>query len=380
MKVESSKKCLQIFLAASLMLGPNFAVFAEEKMQQSYVAYCVQPGDSLSNILHTKFKLQPLYGKHGYVNQVTSLNKGKVLERGDFIDPGDILIIPAITPEALKYGSFVPSALGVVQTSKPVSGTVHTAAPASRRRPSNDETSPSVPRVTDLRASSTPLPDRGDNSFTPFSKVEVSAGAHYLSLFGTEVSNQTTGNLLSELVPSFEVSWRQVWDQTTETRMYLGGEFIQFEPDQLGVPISHTTLFNSKIGLGLAKQFSTRLSGAMDVEFGQTLFYIGTQAGGIDVNQVPLLRLHPTIQMTVFERHSFKFSLLAGGSFYSASSYDNYAVQTGVGYDLSLQFSQEVRKGEFNCKIGYAERDQNTTYLILAEKDIGLNCTFSWGP
>jgi hypothetical protein len=172
------------------------------------------------------------------------------------------------------------------------------------RTPSNQEPAIITPTPTPsstqlLIAKPTPseLPLGLEQSHSsPFSKSELSVGAEYLSLSGAEISNQTSGNLLSGLTPTFEAAWRQVWSPETDSRIHIGGKFIQFEPDQNRISISNSTLFNSNIGIDVTTHFTERIIGGIDGEIAQMLFYVGQSGGGLQIDQVPLLRLHPTFQ------------------------------------------------------------------------------------
>jgi hypothetical protein len=361
-------RCLKFKLLRALVAPIVFSLSCPAFSQSPYISYQVQEGESLSTILYDKFKIQPVYGKKGYIHQVVWLNQGKILQKGDLISAGDTLLIPAITTETMQYGQTKPRedfAIGKSAT--------QTKADLISRKTAS-ESSPVVASIPNANANPNP-----EAEFTPFSKLAVSLGANYLGLYGVQTSNQSEGRILSGLSPSVEISWQQIWDKNTTSRVYLGAEQIQFLNDPSAAPITNASVLNSDFGLGLGEKLGSRVSASFDIETAQTLFYTGLTGGSIAINQVPILRLHPELELLLIKRKLFQVSLLGGGSYYGASSYDTYSIQSGYGYDAALQILQEFSHSIFDCKLGYAERRQNTTYLNLIEKDIGLNCGLSWG-
>jgi hypothetical protein len=217
-----------------------------------------------------------------------------------------------------------------------------------------------------------------NTSFERFSKLEVSAGANYLSLVGLQTSNQTTGRLLSGLSPSVDISWKQYWSSNLASKIYFGAEQVQFEDDPNGPSFEKTNFLSSLFGIALSDRFTSYLSGSLNLEIAQTFFYTGLNSGALAINQVPILRLHPQAQWNLLKLQPFAVSVLGGVSYYGASSYGAYSIQPGYGYDGAIQISQEFKQTTIKCKLGYSERDQNTTYLKLVEKDMGIDCGLSW--
>jgi hypothetical protein len=211
------------------------------------------------------------------------------------------------------------------------------------------------------------------------SVFEVSAGVSYMGVNGLQTSNQTTGNLVSDLVPSIDLSWKQLWNDEVFSHVYFSGRSISFESDMRGTPILNSNIFNSALGVGVGEKFSERLSGLVDFELAQTIFYQGLTGGSIQVNQVPLFRLHPKAEYGLLRRRHFLLSGLLGASYYSSSSYGSYSINSGYGFDAGFRLSQELKRSEFNCQLGYGARYQNTSYLNITEQTLGLSCGFGWG-
>jgi hypothetical protein len=217
-----------------------------------------------------------------------------------------------------------------------------------------------------------------NNKFERFSKFDVSVGANYLSLVGLQTSNQSTGRLLSGLSPSVDISWSQYWSSSFSSEIYFGVEQVQFEDDPNGTSLAKTGFLSSFFGAGLNYKFTGYLVGGLNLGMAQTFFYTGLNSGQLAINQVPILRLNPKLQWDLLKLQPFTISVLGGVSYYGPSSYGNYDIQPGYGYNGAIQISQEFRQTTLKCKVGYSERDQNTTYLNLVEKDVGVDCGLSW--
>jgi hypothetical protein len=315
--------------------------------QPAYVKHEVKKGECLTDILRLRHKLKSIYGKGAYLEQTINLNKGKIFKNGDLIFPGTILSIPT--------GAF------------------------NRRVAGDDSTAPlmeNVPNQDPRPAPQQQLAPKDEHEL--YSNFEISVGMSYFALYGLQPSNQTTASLFSDVSPKLGASWRQVWSEDISSRMFVDLQSVHMVNAQGGAVISSPTMLSSDFGLGVDLNLTGRLSFGLEVALAQTLFYEGTSAGDIMVQQVPLLRVHPQLQYVILKRQKFEVSVRGGVSDYSASSYDKYSIQRGNGTDLEFQLSQKLNNQEFRCILNYGERHQNTTYLNLVEKNIGFGCNLSW--
>jgi hypothetical protein len=231
--------------------------------------------------------------------------------------------------------------------------------------------SPAVPVSTPVVEAE--APEQSNSVF------DASLGFSYIGLNGYQTSNSTSGNLVSGLTPTLNLAWRQLWSDDVFSRVYFSGRSISIQSAVQGVSITNSNIFNSSFGVGVGEKFSDRFSGLVDLGLAQTLFYEGLPGGSLQLDQVPLLQLHPQVEYAVLRRRHLLLSGVLGASYFSNSTYSNYSISSGFGYDGGLKITQELKKSDFNCQLLYSGRNQNTTYLNLTEQSVGLTCGLSWG-
>jgi hypothetical protein len=215
--------------------------------------------------------------------------------------------------------------------------------------------------------------------FKPYSNIIADFGYKYAGLFGQQKSNHTTGQLASALSPEFEISWQQILNEKISTRLFFYGSDIHFESAKSGVSISHPTIYNRGMGIGFYNKVSKDWGINLEGDVGQRLFYQAHLGGGLEIDQVPILRTRAGLNYELFNTAPIEILFVGGLSYFGASFYDGYSISTGFGYDFGFKISQQFKQTRFSCKIGYSERDQNTAYLTFVEKGVGGMCGFSWG-
>lgn len=345
--------------------------------EQAYISYRVGPGETLSSILYDKFHLSPVYGRAGYIVQTIRLNSGHPLKAADQIRDGDVILIPADSSEITAYGPpadsvRAPAADEIAVAASKIEPVVQPPAPAPSLVPAPVPApappAPIAPATLEVR-----------HGFEPHSQIDVSAGAHYRGLFGVETSNNTTAHLLSTLSPSLHLGWVQIWDPDFSSEIFIGFESIRFTPDVHGTALTNASVLNDEFGIRFARRLAERFSLGLSLGYVESLFYTGSNSSGLVLDQIPLLRVHPELEFDVYKLKPFTLSLLAGTSFYGGSTYDNYDIANGFGFDGALRISQAFVNSLFRCELGYGERRQNTSYLNLVEKDVFTSCGYQWG-
>jgi hypothetical protein len=82
-----------------MLIAFNINIFAFAKNE--YIEYKVEKNDTLSKILKSH-SLKPIYGKNGSLEEVLKLNPKKQKNRGNYILPGEIILLPKTTLQAQK--------------------------------------------------------------------------------------------------------------------------------------------------------------------------------------------------------------------------------------------------------------------------------------
>jgi hypothetical protein len=390
---------LKFVLALVAAIDPTLTMAIEPTNTSEFH---VQKGDVLSQFLWQRYG-SPLYGKRGYLHEVLRLNKCCVMSSGDRIYPGQVLILPDVpehivqqtnkanhqdnrhdsdrapaatpTPAPESQPTLVPALL-VTATPAPVALPTPTPTPAPVAlpppTPSPTPVARPVPVPQILVPTPTPTPDEG------YSKVGVTFGEDYFALKGTQISNGTKGTLVSALSPALMLSWQQIWDENFFSKVFVGAQYIQFQ-GSLGTPLSNSTLLNNVVGLGFGYHVASHLTLLLDTDIEQALFYNAAPAGGLEIDQVPLVKVQPGFELALVKKKPFEISLLGGISYWSSGATGAYSVSPGYGFSVGLKISQALKNNAgFSCSLGFSERHQDATYLQLVEQDLGGQCDYSW--
>lgn len=330
--------------------------------------YVVKPGDKLSEILHRK-KLRPLYGPHGLLEKIKKANQGTIQDV-DRIYPGQEIILPNdIFRSVAQVVEEEQKTVVIPPVQEPVA-----LAPPVISQPASPPLSPSLPAPPSL----TPQPQ---DEFEPYSMVSLSLRADYIGLSGKDKSNGTQGKLLTNVNKQWQIDWTQIWEEDFQTAIFFGQKYVSLEPEKFGTPLYNTQPQLSILGFSATKKISTCWVLRASVDYSQHLFYRGYLGGGsgLEVNVVPLLSIHPELYYTLVQKKALKLDVFAGVSYYSSSSFDNYTINAGSGYNLGLQLSQVLQsKNNLYCRAGYESRRQETSLLQLNEQNVGAECGFQW--
>lgn len=354
----------------------NNLYFSQAHESCGYVEYKVLQGETLSQILYDKMKLSPVYGKNGLINKVVNKNRRSVLKKGDLIREGDVLLIPQginhsdeLETQIIGYHQLGPTKQGplMVVSDDPKITRHISSSDFNNSNNSNDSNEEFEKKIVDVKKANE------DSDF----RAQVQLGLRYIGIFGIEKTNGSEGRLLTDLVPSFELSWMQYWDPDFTSRFYFAGESVRFISEQSGVNIDHSNVFNSSMGLGLNYQLNSKWNLLTDISVGQNMFYMAIGSRELQINQVPLMSLHPQFKRALIKKGPYELSFFGGVSYYSASQFDTYSINTGYGYNGGIMLSQQFKSVKFSCKLGYMERQQDTTFLKFTEKSIGSNCVLS---
>lgn len=314
--------------------------------------YVVKEGDQLAQILYEK-NLGPIYGPKGLLAKIQKSNSH--IPDINRIYPGQKVFLPNEIYRSIAQAD--PELLKPVTV--PVPEPV-TPAPLLKLPPA-----PLLP----------------EKEFNPYTEVLFALKADYIGLDGKEQTNGTQGKLLSRVNKQWEIEWIQHWDEDLQTSVFLGQKYLSFEPEKYGMPLYNSSpeLFN--LGLSVGTTLSKRWRWRLSADYSQHLFYRGYLGGGsgLELNVLPILSVHPEVFFTILEKKSLKLEALLGVTYYSSTSYDNYSVDAGYGYDLGLQLKQVLKsQNSIYCRISYENRDQNTSLIQLKEQSIGGECGYQW--
>jgi hypothetical protein len=344
----------RLFLVAGIIyfLFPSSS-HADEGISK-YGTYEVQVGDTLSEVL-MRFSIKPLYGKNGSVKKFAQLNSAAVKSQGDLIHPGAKILLPIsselLSEEMAAQKPFLPT---VTPPRQPATETKNCVAgvPEEKRNP----------------------PASAD------SQVEVSALLDYSALFGTDRATGTSARLISKPSLGERVTWIQNWDESNSTNIFLEHTQRLLESTNTGTYLANSNQALTSFGGGYRKKISHLWSAGFDLAYSESTFYHGNAGanGGLALNALPLLQLHPQFQFLVLERDPLSLNLQGGLSYFGATSYDNYTVESGFGYDVAVLLQHKFMASSMQCQAFYEERRQNTSLIYLLEKNLGGRCGYLW--
>jgi hypothetical protein len=397
------------FVAAN---GPTFTMAYEPTNTSEFH---VQKGDVLSQFLWRRYG-SPLYGKRGYLREVLRLNKGRVKSGGDNIFPGQVLILPDVPEQIVQRtnkpnhqddehdSDRAPAATPVPDIATPPSTAIPTPVPTPTPTPAPTPMATATPTPIPIPIpipTPTPVPPPSPTPLPPpvatpvpvaqvlfptptptaeqgYSKVGVTLSEDYFALKGTQISNNTHGTLVSGLSPGLVLSWQQVWNEDFVSKVFVGEQYIQFQGDS-GTHLSNSTILNNTVGIGVGYHVASHLTLRLDSDIEQGLFYIAAPAGGLEIDQVPLVKVQPGFELSLVKIKPFEVLLLGGVSYWSSGTAGAYSISPGYGYNFGLRISQDLKNnGSFSCSLSFSERHQDTTYLQLIEQQLGGQCDYTW--
>ncbi len=381
------------FLINIILISP---ATRSETLENSYSLYQVKKSETLSDVLF-RLRLIPLYGKKGSINQVAKINHQKVLKDGNLIFAQTLIILP-ISQTALEQAlatetSPLPLPSRDVAASPetenlspaPIVETIHAEAPPVASLAAAPTPAPAPPPVLAApTAAATPVQGEAKilaPAYVPTSEVSITAQGDYVSLHGEDLINHTTGKLLSKLNTGFILDWKQNWDEGFSSLLFVGTKSLRFESEAHGTALHNSSLSTFTLGAGFQSKLSPKWQWGLSGEYGDQLFYRGYQGsgGGLEINAVQILRIHPRVQYLLLERKPLSLQVEGGVSSFSSGNYDNYSINSGWGYDLGLYMNQAFTQKDFRCGVIYSERNQSTSLITLSDKSVGLNCKFGWG-
>lgn len=361
-KINSFVRFALLFAVLIFIVGLPKISRAQEKNSE-YGTYTVQDGDTLSDIL-SRFNIKPLYGKNGSIKKFSRVNVHTVKKNGDLIFPGSVIYLP-ISVEAVAEVIKQEKIEAAIDVRKPATevapGTPAPACPEPEKKPVLDPVYASAE--------------------TASSDVAVTFIGGYSSMQGTDRSTGDTSKLLSKLETGARLEWSQNWDDTDSTSIFVIYQNRNLEPTLNDVTLTNSSMGVSSFGLGYKKVLSNSWALRMEMEYMQALFYQNNPGTGtgLQINAVPLLRLHPQLEYLVLERKPLSLGLQAGVSYFGSTSYGDYSVDSGYGYNLDLSLRHTFTNHNFiQCQAYYEERHQNTSELLFVERDVGTRCGFSW--
>lgn len=329
--------------------------------EQRYFIYKIQRGETLSQILYDKFHLSPVYGPGGFISQVIKINESRIMNEGDSIWVGETILIPLI-----------PNVNETLAVRELASEDVNKVKLEIEKRIQNAESGHSPPGGPDEETTSSKPPPR-------LSNFEFSFGGGYTGIQGEQKSNGSKAILASGLSPIWSIGWNTQLSPTFTSKFYLKSETIRIQNDLRGTSVQNEKLSKYTLGYGISQELSRRLIANLNAEIAQDIFYTGLTGGGILVQQVPILRVHPQLELILVRKLPFEVSTLVGVSYFDRSNYDNYSISSGTGTDIGFQMKQKFLHSEFRCKVEYSQRNQSTSYLSLIEKNMSLICTYAIG-
>lgn len=329
--------------------------------------YLITHGDTLSTIAQ-KHLGSPVYPeRHGSLDQLLALNPWA--SRNTIIYPGQIL---RLKDSARSLASDVKSEIKIEAQSDT------TAAVSSFKQ------SEKTQQIASAEAIPLAQPNSTQNQKSVISDVGsyfgISVNSRYSALTGVEKSNNTKGNLLSNLNYGAKIWWKQDWGDTWKTGVYFKLQQVSLSPESHGTKLYDDSKNLSSFGFNMSQDYSSSLSIDYAIEQGSKLFYRGSlSSSGLELNIVPLTQVHADLKSVIKKRGPLSAGVVLGLSYDHSGSFDNYSIDPGFEFRLGVFLNHRFQSGSnLNCKGLYEQRNQNTSLLILSEKIVGLSCGYDW--
>lgn len=344
---------------------------APEELQ----TYVVEKGDTLIAIL-IRHHLRPVHGPRGSILKTIALNQPLIKTRGEVIWPGNVIKLPV----RKQFTEVLAKKESPATDPEPSPSTRMIAEAPPSEQPTVDLplTTPEITRPGKVEPIVPVTPKTAEPLFIPFSKVEVQPVAQYSSLDGTEIANKTKAKLLSNLETGVRIAWKQTWSERWQSEISFKTLRVGFLETQTGVNLQTASLSQNGFSLGASYLFNAEDRLGAGLEVGEQLFYRGLASGDLQIQGVALPSLHLSIDKSLIHLAPLSFGLKAETAYFSASSYGTYTISSGQGFSGELYLRQQFENSEFDCGVFYSQRAQNTSILNLTQKDLGLNCGFTW--
>ncbi|MEA9357685.1 hypothetical protein SHI21_15755 [Bacteriovorax sp. PP10] len=328
-----------------LVLSLNTPVFAEE-----YFHYQVQKNDYLSNILQS-LRLVPIYGKNGYLNEVISLNKGKIKNNGNLIRVGTQLILPlkaigkdvASSEEVKETTEDIKEAAVVNKVAEPVEPVEPVVINQSTDQYSFFKLSP---MFTSLAIEST-----NDTRFG-----------------GTKASNTTQYGV------GIRGEWRIVMRPDLSLNTFFSMSSLKFY-DDTAYALTDTSFIRTSYGIGGQYGINSVSRIESSLEMNQNYFQDVVTPANIQIRSMSQVELKTQYNRNLFTMGLVKSEWGAGGLLILPSSHGQFKATTGYGFNLD--WTTEFRSKEIQVSYGRKFFKVNDITNQLSEILVRLN--FSLG-
>lgn len=340
---------------------------------KSPVFYRLKKGDQVGKVARVTMR-GPLWGRGELVDRVVAHNQN--------LDPhhvkiGQKIYLPFTCEsqlerwEIVEHGSERESFLSPrpVLAGPPAedTGVTHLDPPEPRDLAS-------VPSETETTPESSPP------SSNSSSRVQVDGLIEYAAIFGRDVSDGTTGRLITDLNHGVQATWHQDWSENWGTAFQLRWKSVELLPERRGVIVigknQDLLNFNFQAERRLSPTFSTRLYFGL----GDQIFYQANTTGtGLEINKVKIAESRLQFESQILRQDPFSISMDGSVDLFGSGRYDDYSISSGLGFELGVQLREtKPMMRQALCRIFYGERRQETSYLQLQERRIGGTCGFAF--
>lgn len=381
-KKTGSKRDLRHFLFFILLVVSVFAQAegnAGEPCEnlKSPVFYRLKRGDQVGKVARVTLR-GPLWGRGKLVDRVVAHNQNldphhvkigqKVYlpftcesqtDRWEIVDHGserELLLEPRPTLAAprVEEGTVTPVAPPEPRDLASV------PAEAETPSPSPEPSSPASP--------------------TSNSKIQIDGLIEYSAILGRDVSDGTTGRLITDLNHGLQATWRQDWSEQWGSALQFRWKSLELLPERRGVTVIGKNQDLLNFNLQLERRLSPTLISRLHFGLGDQLFYqANTTGSGLEVNKVKLTETRIQFESQLLHRDPLSVSVDGSVDLFGSGRYDDYSISSGLGFELGLQLREsKPMMRQALCRIFYGERRQETSYLQLQERRIGGTCGFAF--
>lgn len=323
--------------------------------------YVVKSGDTLSHILQA-YDIVPLWGKHGSVKKVYSLNRANIRNE-DLVVPGNIIILPHRAIASESQGPSILRVEEIAPTNPPSPPTEIPKAPAPASKP----IPPLLARV--------PIENSDDD--LPVSHIEFFAGSGYSRIDSKNSANGSQATLLSKAITEFSLRWEQHWSEDIHSFIAWSYGRFPFRSANVG-QLNSDTQESTSLYIGgnfqLSPKWKLEAMGGMKDFYFVPSYLAGTAT--LETKSLPTAEIRIIRQVAKIRSLALYASL--GASWIGSSSDGSYTIQSGSSYFGSLRVEQKFTKHGIFAEMKYEDLSQATSQFQIKRKDIFGRFGFSW--
>lgn len=342
--MKKKKIILKKTLLSAFSIGLASSVVAES------VEYVIRKKDTLSEVLYAH-KLLPIWGKEGSVAQTLKLNPDLKNSRGNFLRPGQTILLPIQKDDK-------------------------TVAASSDRRPGQDQDNEQ--QVTPVEEKPVSQDSEITSNKSPHNYGKLKAGVYqfYTALEMQDKLRGETAEFLSRLNHGFYGSWEQQWDENNRTFFTTRSEKHTYE--SIGELYVGKTYNLMGISAGYERRLSDRFSVRGTLSAKERLFARATSLTSIILDRTLVREIEITPSYDLFSMGQFDLKAELSYAYLASGKTSHYSIQSGSRIGTALTLTQHLQYIDLEGRVFYGVEEQDTTISTKKSEMAGIAIGVGW--